>query len=392
MPLKDHEKINQDEIKNVLEEHFGKITKDPRVNSAVMGVETLDKDFEWVGVHGPADLNAEPIRPDTPVWIASVTKLYIASTILKLSEKGLVDIDAPMAAYLPADLIQGIHHTSDGVDHTDKITIRNLLSHSSGLADYLEESPEDEEGLMDQVFDGNDREFSIIEAMNLLRTHLPAHFPPQQHNGNKKKIRYSDTNYQLLIEIIKKIKEQSFHDVLTEIIYGPLGLESTFHPGTRFGNSSKEAAVVWSGDQPLNTPKAMRSFGDLNSTVRDMIKFMRGLINGNFFDHPETWQMMQRDFASFGFSLDPSPKSPPWPVEYGLGIMRLEMPRLFTLFNPIPAAIGHTGVSGSWLFYCSEYNLILSGTVNQVAAAALPFRFLPMLLSDRRLKVLSQGI
>ena len=368
-----------DEIKNLLDDQFEQFVNNPLVKSAVMGVETLSGDFKWFGAHGPANPGGESLTPDMPVWIASVTKLYIASTILKLSEDGQVDIEKQIGAYLPADLIHGIHHTSDGVDHTDKITVRNLLSHSSGLPDYLEESPEGEESLLDEILDGDDKEFSIEEAMDLLRNHIPAHFPPQPLGRDKKKVRYSDTNYQLLIEIIKTIKEQSLHEAFTEMIYVPLGLKSTFHPGTR----SEESAVVWSGDQPLNIPKAMRSFGDLNSTVDDMNTFMKALIDGRFFDHQETWQIMQRDFNTFGFSLDPTPTSPTWPIAYGLGIMRFKMPRFFTPFRPIPGVVGHTGVSGSWLFYCQELDLVLSGTVNQVNAAGLPFRFIPRLMADR---------
>lgn len=371
------------EIKTSVDEHFRKLTENQMVRSACLGIETLDGDFDWVGVYGTTGPNGDPLQPDTPIWIASVTKLYIASVIMKLFEEDRIDIEASMSAYLPDELIRGIHHTADGTDHTEKITIRHLLNHSSGLPDYLEESPEGEESLLDQILDGNDKEFSIEEAMGLLRNHIPAHFPPQPLDRDKKKVRYSDTNYQLLIEIIKTIKEQSLHDAFTEIIYDPLGLKSTFHPGTRSENITEEAAVVWSGDQPLNIPKAMRSFGDLISTVGDMNKFMRGLIQGKVFDNPESWQLLLSDFNSFPFSLDPAPKSPTWPIEYGLGVMRFNMPRIFTPFTPIPAVVGHTGVSGSWLFYCQELGLILSGTVNQVNAAGLPFRFIPRLLADK---------
>ena len=382
--------IHTEELKTLIEKHFQNLIKNPGVKSAVIGVESLDGEFEWVGTHGPANLEGQPLESDTPIWIASVTKLYIASTILKLSENGLVDIEALISTYLPEDLIQGIHHTPDGVDHTHEITVRNLLSHSSGLPDFLEEKPQGEEGLMDRVFEGKDQSFSTEEVMNLVRNHLPAYFPPQPRDRKKKKIRYSDTNYQLLIEIIETITGQSLHEVFSQLIYQPLGLESTFHPGTRSEQITDEAAIVWSGDQPLNIPNAMRSFRDLGATVGDMNQFMRSLIQGKFFENPETWHLMQEDFNTFGFSLNPMPTSPTWPIEYGLGIMRFKMPRFFSLFNPIPAVLGHTGVSGSWLFFCPERNLILSGTVNQVAAAGLPFRFIPRLFGDRRWESLTE--
>lgn len=53
------------------------------------------------------------MRADTPRWIASVTKLHIASSILKLYERGLIRLDASMSTYLPQTLIGGLHRLGD---------------------------------------------------------------------------------------------------------------------------------------------------------------------------------------------------------------------------------------------------------------------------------------
>ena len=75
--------------------------------------------------------------------------------------------------------------------------------------------------------------------------------------------------------------------------------------------------------------------------------------------------------------LSPTPRSPTWPIEYALGIMRLRMPRFLRPFFRTAEIIGHTGVSGSWLFHSPEHDLFMAGTVDQTAAAPLPFRFVP---------------
>jgi D-alanyl-D-alanine carboxypeptidase len=75
-----------------------------------------------------------------------------------------------------------------------------------------------------------------------------------------------------------------------------------------------------------------------------------------------------------------APRSPTWPIQYGLGIMRFQIPRLFSPFSPVPALVGHSGSTGSWLFHCPERGLLLAGSVDQVAAAAIPYRFLPKVL------------
>jgi D-alanyl-D-alanine carboxypeptidase len=77
---------------------------------------------------------------------------------------------------------------------------------------------------------------------------------------------------------------------------------------------------------------------------------------------------------------------PGWPMEYGLGMIRYRLPRLFTPFKPVPEVVGHSGVTGSWLFHCPELDIITAGTVDQATAAALPYRFVPRLL-----RALQQG-
>ncbi|MBU1475691.1 MAG: hypothetical protein KJ768_12605 [Acidobacteria bacterium] len=84
---------------------------------------------------------------------------------------------------------------------------------------------------------------------------------------------------------------------------------------------------------------------------------------------------MQQHWKRFGQPLDSAAlRAPSWPIEYGLGMMRFALPRAFTPFRPIPPVIGHTGSTGSWLFCCPAYNLLLAGTVDQATAGAVPFR------------------
>ncbi len=105
---------------------------------------------------------------------------------------------------------------------------------------------------------------------------------------------------------------------------------------------------------------------------------MKALLDDKVFDKAETLDLMRGMWQTFGSSL--SPLGPGWPIEYGLGMMRFRMPRLFTPFHPMPEVIGHTGAVGSWLFYCPKLDLIFTGTVGQLTAAAAPFKITPKLL------------
>jgi len=65
---------------------------------------------------------------------------HLASSVLKLYERGLIRLDAPMSTYLPQSLVGGLHRLG-GVDYTEQITIHHLLGHLTGLPDYFDGRP-----------------------------------------------------------------------------------------------------------------------------------------------------------------------------------------------------------------------------------------------------------
>ena len=358
-----------------LERLLQQIAAPKTIHSALIAVEKMDRSFRWVGTAGDAYPDGTPLLADTPLFIASVTKLYIASAILKLNERNLVQLDQPIAAYLPQKLTQVLHRI-DGVDYSGQITLRHLLGHSSGLPDYLEDKPKGGRNFAERLI-AEDFAFKIDDIVEVVR-HLTPHFPPQPMEAPKQRIRYCDTNYLLLIAIIEAITGGSLHAAFTDLLYKPLGLEHTYHPGTR--PDALEPAMLWADREPMHIPLAMASFGDLISTVDDMLVFMRGLMRGEVFDDPATLDLMTSHWNTFGFSLNPVRISPGWPIEYGLGMMRFKIPRLFSGFRTIPPVMGHSGATGSWLFYCQELDVLLAGTVNQLSAGAVPFRYIPKIL------------
>jgi CubicO group peptidase (beta-lactamase class C family) len=161
-------------------------------------------------------------------------------------------------------------------------------------------------------------------------------------------------------------------------VFEPLGLAHTWHLAAH--PESITPATLWIDKQPLHIPLAMQSFSDLISTVADLLKFMRALIQGRVFDNLATIKLMTQHWHTFGFSLNPVRTSPSWPIQDGLGMMRFQIPRLFSPLRPTPPMIGHSGATGSWLFYCPELDVYTAGTVDQVTAVSVPFRFVPKLL------------
>jgi len=354
------------------------------VQHAIMAVRRGDDSFQWIGAVGDASPDGTPMRAGTPYFLASVDKLFTAAVTLKLCERGHVELDCPIIAYLTERLVGGIHRLG-GVDYSGKLTVRHLLSHTSGLADWLEDRPKAGQSLIESLVSRGDMSLGIDDIVCIVRDRLTPHFPPQPVEAKRPKVRYSDTNYMLLIAMIEAVTGRSLAAVHDELLFRPLDLRHTWLAGHSQPHvPTPEPAAIWFGREPLEIPLLLRSTWAIYSTAEDTLRFMRALTRGDIFDSPATQALMMQRWNRFGLPTDRAAlRLPSWPIEYGLGMMRFHdpilrltgrLPRILRPIYPAPAVIGHTGSTGSWLFHCPQLDLLLSGTVNQAAAGAMPFR------------------
>ncbi len=234
---------------------------------------------------------------------------------------------------------------------------------------------------MERVFKGEDRRLDIELVTHTVRNELRPHFAPQAFKAARVRARYSDTNFRLLMAIIEAVTGKPLGRVYEDMLFRPLGLHHTWLPGHPPLDPTPLAATPWVGGEPMDKPLVLASLGDLYSTVDDTILFLRALLGGDAFDDEATSRLMQERWNRFGFPLDRTAlRLPPWPIEYGLGMMRFRASRFLNPFRPVPAVVGHTGSTGSWLFHAPELDLFLSGTVDQATAGAVPFRLAPQLI------------
>jgi D-alanyl-D-alanine carboxypeptidase len=352
------------------------------IHHVALGAAATDGSWSWFDAVGSADLAGEPMRPGTPWLIASVTKLHIAAVVLRLVEQGHIDLDAPLTHCLPDDLRERVH-VHEGRDFTGELTVVHLLGHLSGLPDYLEEKPPDGPRLIDEVLDGPDRAWTPADAVRRARDRLRTHFPPSDPNGSRPRIRYSDTNYQLLVVLMQQVTGRPVQELYRELLLEPLGLHRTWLPGQAAPPTTDRPATVWLGRRPLvDRPSALASIGDLYSTTEDLLVFGRDLFSGSLFDDVGTLGLMQRRFNRFSLPRSPATiRAPGWPIEYGLGVMRFGVGRLLAGGCRMPPVVGHTGSTGSWLWHAPDLGLVIAGTVDQTAAVAVPFRAVPRALA-----------
>lgn len=348
-------------------------------HQAIMAVESGDGSFRWFGAAGKA-IGGEPLNSETPFFIASIDKLYNAVVVLMLAEQGRLSLDDPVSAYLPATLTRRLH-VLNGDDHSGKITIRHLLSHTSGLADWLEDAPKNGKSLFEEVLAKGDRALTFEEIAECVRG-LKPHFAPQDLSSRRIRVRYSDTNFILLISLIERICGKPLHQVHQDLFYKPLGLLHTFFPGLSKPLARTQSPVpLRANGQVIEIPELMASIRCVYSTAGDMITFLRSLMRGEVFQSPETLLQMQARWNRFGLPMDRAAlRSPNWPIEYGLGLKRFQLPQVFTSLKRLPAVIGHTGSTGCWLFWCPEMDLYFTGSVDEAGAGAVPYRIMPQML------------
>jgi len=340
-----------------------------RLAHAVLGVAEGDQTERIIVAAGDARFG-EPMRPETPFFIASVTKRFIATLVLQAHERGELALDSPISMLLPGELTEGLH-VYRGIDHTPQITVRHLLTHTSGLPDYFDK-PKSGTSLYTQLVRGEDRSWELSDVVAWVREDHRPHFPPQDLSSPRQKARYSDTGFQLLIAILEQVTGRSFADLLRERIFEPIGMESSWLPGRSDPSADTPGpALIHSGRRPMDVPRMIESSNDLMSTADDLLRFQQALVGGRVFDRPATVELLT-ERANLLRNMPPN--------RYGIGTWVFRVNRLVSPVRGPVTLVGHAGVIGSWLFTCPELDVHLVGTVDQAAGKRMPFRIMVQML------------
>ncbi len=334
------------------------VEKDKSIENCVLVVMKGDGSYSWAGAAGIANQDGQvPMTKDTPIYIASVTKLYTATVIMKLYEDGVLSLDDPMSKYLPADLITGIN-VYKGKDYSNEITIGQLLSNTSGIADYYtEKSPKDGKNLFELLLEDPERSWTADETIARARDDLEPHFPPGTGAF------YSDTNFDLLGKIIESITGQPLHIVYEDFIFRPLGLTHTWLiersvPQIPFPTSP---ADVFYKDRNITNIRSNSAYWPyIVSTAEDMLIFLKALNEGKIINR-DTLELMH-DWHKLEF-----------PIQYGYGTMYFKLLPLMSKVTGLTPLWGHSGSTGSFLYYSEDLDLYMAGTINYVGSNIKPF-------------------
>ena len=318
------------------------------------------KDTEtWQGASGN-------LTTDRPYFIASTTKLFTTAIIMKLRAEGKLSLEDKISKYIDASILSGLHFYK-GKDYSQELTIRHLLSHTSGLPDYFQDKGASGKSLENELMAGNDQFWTFEESIDRSKKMSPLFVP-----GTKGKAKYSDANFQLLGKIIETITDKSYAENCQDRIIQPLSLTKTY---LYQDATDEKPKMLYHKSKELKIPKAMTSFGPdggMVSVSADMLVFIEAFFTGKLFplSYIDELQEWNRIFP---------------PMRAGVGIHLFKLPWIFDPIGAIPYFIGHSGLSGALAFYSPKENIYIAGTVNQTAHPDISYRTM-ISLTQRILK------
>ena len=201
--------------------------------------------------------NKIPADPHSLFKIASISKLYAAVAVTKLVNDQRLSLDKTLAEYFPE--LEG------RIEYADKITLRMMIQHRSGLPNVTDtpnfwtNPPANSKEALERVLD------------------LPANFEPGED------YEYSNTNYILISELIKKVLGYSHQQFIREEILTPLGLKNTFASIREVDMDDLMSGYYVGIEDDIKSA----DYGSMVATAEDVGIFLRALNEGTLFDQGE---------------------------------------------------------------------------------------------------------
>jgi D-alanyl-D-alanine carboxypeptidase len=314
----------------------------------------------WSGAAGRASIDPDRrLRPGDRFRAGSITKSFVAAATLRLVEQGKLELDARLPAVLPARTIARF-------PEADRITVRMLLNHTSGLDDYSSDA------FKREILADPRRRWAVSELLDRAAA-LPRTGAPGE------RFSYSNTNYNLLGLVLEQATGKSWRAVVRERVIKPLRLRRTSLPEPGDAPAGRDIAHGYElvdgrlhDMTEIDSSMAGAAGGNsMLTTNQDLSRFLRSVLAGRFFERPSTLAAM-RTFVA-GDQSDGR-------VGYGLGLERYVLPGGVEV-------IGHMGTAGGYrafMFHLPAQRIDLTMVTNQPGdpSAAL-FPALEVLVSAR---------
>ena len=283
-------------VKARLDQVAGSYTPDNAFMGAVLVVEgdrvLLDKGYGMASLEwGVANV------PEAKFRLGSLTKQFTAALVLLLQQDGKLKISDPVTAYLP-----------DAPKSWEKVTLAQLLGHTSGIPSFtdLKEFP---------VWSMSPR--TAAEELAFF-SDKPLEFEPGA------RFHYSNSNYEVLGNVIEKVSGKKYGDLLRERIFDPLGMKDSgldtdelVLPRRAEGYMPGKGGLVVARSESMTVPWAA---GSIYSTTGDLLKWQQGLFGGKLLSDDSLKAMTTPGKGDYGLGVMAANKYGLKIVQHGGGI------------------------------------------------------------------------
>ncbi len=258
------------------------------LNKGLPGMQVMVKSPDgWTVVNGGyAKIeNQTPWRDNATAWLYSITKTYMATLLVKAQERGQIDLDDPINRYLSDDIAKNL-------PQSDRITVRQLLSHTSGYVNFTI-TPGYFLNELNQPLNQPDLEDQLAFMYG-----KPLLFEPGTDYF------YSNTNFLLAQFILERVTGKPWGEQLYADILTPLGLNQSYYPVTdaqilqlgfpnyyfeRFNNGELENCTGWHNA----IAHSLNGYGGIAANGADVIRFYEALMNGQVVNQTSLDEMRQ---------------------------------------------------------------------------------------------------
>ncbi|MEM1249998.1 MAG: serine hydrolase domain-containing protein [Acidobacteriota bacterium] len=257
--------LQSQQLDEVLRQHVDELASPGAVVAVLRNGELSTFTSGWRG-----EAQSEPIEADDRLRFGSVSKLFLAVVLLQLVEEGRLDLDAPIASYV------------DGVPQGERISLRMLGGHRSGLTDPIRHLP------FHVRLAADPQHLWTSEEL------LDFTFAQEQAAEPGEKFSYSNINSTLLSRVVEKVTGRSYREEIRRRILEPLGLQTigfthsgspSVKPSVRGYRHGRAKDPVGYGDVWFDASEWSDSWAGAGAgiagTAADLARFVEGLFGGD---------------------------------------------------------------------------------------------------------------
>lgn len=315
------------------------VEKDKTLSSALLTIYSNKTGyFEQFAVGTKNQYSELPVQIDSRYHSASIGKTMCATVFGILSDEGKINLNDKISSWLDDDILKGLF-VVDGMDYSDQVTLKHLLSHTSGIGDYFEGPVKSGKPMLEIISSNPDLLFTPEELIAFTRENqMPVGKPGQQFY-------YSDTGYILLGFILEAIEEKPYSAILEDRIFQPLGMTESYF--MFYNDKPTDIIGIYMNEIDFSNKNALSidwAGGGVVTTMNDLLTFMMALENGTILSDDVYSQMT--DFSNIYTKG----------IYYGMGMMYFDFSELSLLLklSSMTDVYGGVGATGTYMLYDKE--------------------------------------